>query len=387
MRTSLKVFTWFKIPVYIHWSFVLIFLYIFWMSSDQPMGLMDYFWQTLTIVALFACVLLHEFGHSLMARRFGVETQDIILTPIGGIARLERMPEKPKQELLVAIAGPAVNVVIAILLFLVCKFIFFAGEVEWWYFKSSVQDMLSLKTGSGDAEIILEDSGLNLPTWMFILPLLMVINITMVLFNMIPAFPMDGGRVLRALLAMRFGRVKATKWAAYLGQFAAAAFVVYGLYSNQFMLALIGFFVFNTARQEDQMVRTDSVLNNYTAKEIARTQFTKLLGNDWMQSPIELYTRTLERNFLVFDFTGQIIGYLDEKSILAAAAKKELSVSVTQYAQSPVEIVQEGESLRYIYYLITTAKKAIVGVVNAEMELVGVIDSTSLENFLQLNKS
>jgi len=387
MRTSLKVFTWFKIPVYIHWSFVLIFLYIFWMSSDHPMGLMDYFWQSLTIVALFACVLLHEFGHSLMARRFGVETQDIILTPIGGIARLERMPEKPRQELLVAIAGPAVNVVIAILLFLVCKFIFFAGEVEWWYFKSSVQDMLSLKTGSGDAEIILEDSGLHLPTWMFILPLLMVINITMVLFNMIPAFPMDGGRVLRALLAMRFGRVKATKWAAYLGQFAAAAFVVYGLYSNQFMLALIGFFVFNTARQEDQMVRTDSVLNNHTAKEIVRTQFTKLLGNDWMQSPIELYTRTLERNFLVFDFTGQIIGYLDEKSILAAAAKKELSVSVTQYAQSPVEMVQESESLRYIYYLLSAAKKPIVGVVNAEMELVGVIDSTSLENFLQLNKS
>lgn len=387
MRTSLKVFTWFKIPVYIHWSFVLIFLYIFWMSSDQPMGLMDYFWQSLTIVALFACVLLHEFGHSLMARRFGVETQDIILTPIGGIARLERMPEKPRQELLVAIAGPAVNVVIAILLFLVCKFIFFAGEVEWWYFKSSVQDMLRLKTGSGDAEIILEDSGLHLPTWMFMLPLLMVINITMVLFNMIPAFPMDGGRVLRALLAMRFGRVKATKWAAYLGQFAAAAFVVYGLYSNQFMLALIGFFVFNTARQEDQMVRTDSVLNDHTAKEIARTQFTKLLGNDWMQSPIELYTRTLERNFLVFDFTGQIIGYLDEKSILAAAAKKELSVSVTQYAQSPVEMVQESESLRYIYYLLSAAKKPIVGVVNAEMELVGVIDSTSLENFLQLNKS
>jgi Zn-dependent protease len=387
MRTSLKVFTWFKIPVYIHWSFVLIFLYIFWMSSDQAMGLMDYFWQSLTIVALFACVLLHEFGHSLMARRFGVETQDIILTPIGGIARLERMPEKPRQELLVAIAGPAVNVVIAIVLFLLCKFIFFAGEVEWWYFKSSVRDMLSLKTGSGDAEIILEDSGLHLPTWMFMLPLLMVINITMVLFNMIPAFPMDGGRVLRALLAMRFGRVKATKWAAYLGQIAAAAFVVYGLYSNQFMLALIGFFVFNTARQEDQMVRTDSVLNNHTAKELVRTQFTKLLVNDWMQSPIELYTRTLERNFLVFDFTGQMIGYLDEKSILTAAAKKDLTASVSQYTQSPVEIVHENDSLRYIYFLLTGAKKSIVGVVNAEKEFIGVIDSSSLENFLQLNKS
>ncbi len=384
-RSAIKIFTWFKIPVYIHWSFVLIFLYVFWIGRDQAMGIMDYFWQSITIVALFGCVLLHEFGHSLMARRFGVDTQDIILTPIGGVARLERMPEKPRQELLVAIAGPLVNVAIALILLLLCKFIFFSGEIEWWYFKQSVRDMLMLRSGEGDAEYILADSGIQLPTWKYMLPLLMVINVTMVVFNMIPAFPMDGGRVLRSLLAMRMGRLKATRIASYLGQFVSVAFVVYGLYTGQFMLALIGFFVFSTARQEEQMVRADSVLTNRMARDVVRAQFTRLTDSDWMQTPIDLYVRGLEKNFLVFDVHEQLLGYLDEKSIQIAAQKNERNTTVGQYLKSPVELVRDDESLRYVYYLVSQAKKPIVGVVDAEMRMLGVIDTNGLDHFFSIH--
>jgi Zn-dependent protease len=385
MRSALKVFTWFKIPVYIHWTFILIFPFVFWMGRELSLGPLAYFWQSLTILALFACVLLHEFGHSLMARRFGVETEDIILTPIGGIARLERMPEKPRQELLVAIAGPLVNVAIALILLVLCKLIFFSGEIEWWYFKESVRGMLSLGEAESDATYILEDSGIQMPIWKEMLPLMMVINITMVLFNMIPAFPMDGGRVLRALLAMRLGRVKATRVAALLGQAVSVAFVLYGLYTQQFMLALIGFFVFNTARQEDQMVRTDSVLAKFVAKDVVRGQYTRLNASDWMQTPIDLYVRGVEKNFLVFDFNEQLLGYLDEKTIQEVAKKNDRSGSVEKYMKGPAELVRDVESLRYVYYLVSHAKKPIVGVVDADMQMLGVIDASGLENFFAIH--
>ena len=116
MRGSLKLFTWFGIPVFVHWTFALIFLYAFWIGYDNNLGPFGMLWVFAILIPLFGFVLLHEYGHSLTARRYGVETKDIILTPIGGIARLERMPEKPVQEFLVAIAGPAVNVAIAIIL-------------------------------------------------------------------------------------------------------------------------------------------------------------------------------------------------------------------------------------------------------------------------------
>ncbi|MEO6038341.1 MAG: site-2 protease family protein, partial [Saprospiraceae bacterium] len=116
MRGSLKIFTWFGIPVYVHWSFGLIFLYILWKANQQSFSTNETLWLTGLYMALFGCVLLHEYGHALTARRYGIRTRDIVLLPIGGMARLERMPEKPSQELVVAIAGPLVNVAIALLL-------------------------------------------------------------------------------------------------------------------------------------------------------------------------------------------------------------------------------------------------------------------------------
>ena len=133
MRGSLRLFTWFGIPVHLHWSFGLIFLYAFWIGYDNNLDISGTVWLMGFFVALFGCVLLHEYGHALTARRYGVATHDIILTPIGGIARLEKMPEKPVQEFVVAIAGPLVNVAIALLLFAVSMLVF-DGE-RWEFFK------------------------------------------------------------------------------------------------------------------------------------------------------------------------------------------------------------------------------------------------------------
>jgi Zn-dependent protease len=179
----------------------------------------------LFIVLLFACVLLHELGHALTANAFGIHTADITLLPIGGVARLERIPTEPRQELLIAIAGPLVNVVIAAVL------IFYLNQRAD---ASDFGDFNSPRVG--------------------MLSKLASVNIGLVLFNLIPAFPMDGGRVLRALLAMRMNYVRATEIAAKIGQGIAIFLGIIGLFSNS-LLIFIALFVFIGAQQEAAMAR------------------------------------------------------------------------------------------------------------------------------------
>ncbi|MCB0529028.1 MAG: site-2 protease family protein, partial [Saprospiraceae bacterium] len=227
MRGSLKLFTWFGIPVHLHWTFGLIFLYALWVGHANELDWIGTIWLMGFFIALFTCVLLHEYGHSLTARRYGVETRDIILTPIGGIARLEKMPEKPMQEFLVAIAGPMVNVVIAALLFGLSMLIF-DGE-RWELFKWFLRDQLLL-SGGEDAGDVMEESGIALSGILFYLPVLVATNIALVVFNLIPAFPMDGGRILRALLATRMKSLPATRAAVYLGRVMAVLVGILGIF-------------------------------------------------------------------------------------------------------------------------------------------------------------
>jgi len=384
MRGSLRLFTWFGIPVHLHWSFGLIFLYAFWIGYDNNLDIMGTIWLMGFFIALFGCVLLHEYGHALTARRYGVATHDIILTPIGGIARLEKMPEKPVQEFVVAIAGPLVNVVIALLLFAVSMLVF-QGE-RWEFFKWFLQQQFSFASADETGQVM-EETGLQPSGLLFYLPVLVATNIGLVIFNLIPAFPMDGGRIFRSLLAMKWGRVRATRWAAWLGQAIAVLFIGYGLWSNAFTLALVGFFVFTTARSENSMVQLDDFLRQYRAKDLLRPQFTRLHLNDWMQSAAELLQQGLERHFLVFDLSDRLVGMLDEASIVSAIKKNDLSKEVAQYAQRP-EIVHPNESLQYVFQLIRQQGNAIIAV-GDETGLLGVIDEAGLYNFMRLqgNKS
>ncbi len=407
MRGSLKLFTWFGIPVHLHWTFGFILLYAFYLGAFEGNGLISIVWFIGLFASLFTCVLLHEYGHALTARQYDVETQDIILTPIGGIARLEKMPEKPRQEFLVAIAGTLVNVVIAAILLLSCR-IFLKPElwelIIWTvkqYFQPLYDFFSALFTGdwtalsaqfSGDrlppedaeemADIV-NGYGLSDNSLLFYLPILIVINIMLVLFNLVPAFPMDGGRIFRALLAMRIGRPRATRVASIVGQVIAGIFVLYGLTSGQITLALIGFFVFSTARTENSMVQLDAVLQQYKARDLVRPQFTRLLVTDWMQTPITLLKEGLERHFLVFDLHDQLVGTLDESDIIAALKKRDLSVEIGEYAREPVEIVHPQESLKYVYYVLMQRRQGILAVAD-ENGLIGVIDQEGLRHFLRL---
>lgn len=364
-----------------HWTFGLIFVYALWIGYSKNLDVISTIWLMGFFIALFGCVLLHEYGHSLMARKYGVETRDIILTPIGGIARLEKMPEKPVHEFLVAIAGPMVNVLIAIAL-LGLSMLVFSGE-HWEFFKWFLKDQL-LFSGSEESGEIMEESGMTMSGILFYLPVLVATNIGLVVFNLIPAFPMDGGRIFRSLLAMRFGRVKATRVASLLGQVIAVGFIVLGLLNWQkaSTLTLIGFFVFITARTENSMVRLEDILRRFKARDLLRRNFTRLTENDWMQTPVELLQHGLERNFLVFDLSDSLVGALEEVDIVAAMKKQDLSAEVARYAQQ-VELVNVDESLQYVYHLIRQRGHSIIAVVDGR-DLVGVIDEAGFQHFMQL---
>lgn len=409
MRGSLKLFTWFGIPVHLHWSFGLIFIYAFYVGTEQGAGPIGILWFMGLFMALFACVLLHEFGHSLTARRYGVETQDIILTPIGGIARLERMPEKPSQEFLVAVMGPMVNVVIAIVLFGLGKLLY--SGADWAFFTATISDyftpvlhffqtwadlfsgkvavgefwnvLLSPQEQSEAAEIASEEN-MDIGGLLMFMPILLSVNIWLVLFNMIPAFPMDGGRVFRSLLAMRIGRVRATRWAARVGQVIATIFVGFGFLKSAFTLVLIGFFVFSMARTENNMVQLTDLLRRFRASDLMRGQFTKLALNDWMQIPLELIRHSLERHFLVFDMDERLVGALPESKIMEAAKNRDTVGEVAQY-MTPVEVVHLNESLAYVYHLIAQSGQSILAVAD-ENGIKGVIDAEGMRNFLRMQQ-
>ncbi len=381
MRGSLKLFTWFGIPVFLHWSFGLIFVYALWIGYSNNLDALNTLWLMGYFVALFGCVLLHEYGHALTARRYGVRTQDIILTPIGGIARLERMPEKPVQEFLVAIAGPMVNVVLAALLFFLGKLLF---EGDRWVLFNWMLEQNMIFGGEGEDMNILEETGITPSGLLYYLPVLVLTNIALVVFNLIPAFPMDGGRIFRALLAMRMGRVRATQVAAWMGQGIAVLFVVVGLWKNAFSLALIGIFVFTTARAENNMVRLDALVRRFKARDLMRPQFTRLSVNDWMQTPIALLQKGLERHFLVFDLQDHLVGVLEEPQIVEAMKKRDLSAEIERYVKHDVGVVSQDEGLEYVFHLLQQRGTGLLAVTDQGV-LVGVIDQAGLQNFLRLN--
>jgi Zn-dependent protease len=237
MLRSLKLGSAFGIGVYVHWTFILLPIYIVWMTNSAGPAAMAF--HLAAVLGLFTCIVLHEFGHALMARRFGIATKDITLLPIGGVARMERMSDKPWEEICIAIAGPAVNVAIVVSLLV----FFQVWGVEW-----------------NDARRVAALGGLrpemfNYPVVEQMLIFLTIGNSLLVLFNMIPAFPMDGGRVLRATLTPILGHLRATEVAAALGLLLALGFGILGLLGEGPILILLAMFVLLAGQQELAVVR------------------------------------------------------------------------------------------------------------------------------------
>jgi Zn-dependent protease len=269
MKWSLKIGRFAGIDVYMHVTFLLLVSWVAFLYWRQGQSVLSAVVGVTFILTVFLCVVLHEFGHALTARRYGIKTRDIILLPIGGVARLESLPTQPLQELWVALAGPAVNIVIA------------AGLYVWLAITASLEPLQTMTLTTGP-----------------FLERIMAVNIFLVAFNMIPAFPMDGGRVLRAVLATRTEYSRATQIAASIGQGIAILFGFIGLFYNPLLL-FIAFFVWIGAAQEASLAQMQSAIGGIPVKQAMLTDFKTLNSNDTLERAVELTLAGSQKDFPV----------------------------------------------------------------------------------------
>lgn len=347
------------IKIEVHWTFTLLLIWVVFLDIQRGGTPQTAFFNMALILVLFVCVVLHELGHALTAKRFDIKTQKITLLPIGGVASLEKMPDKPGQELLVALAGPAVNVIIAILLSLVIPL------RSYFNFDNVVID-----------EMLFQPSLSNFLFYLFIA------NVMLVVFNMIPAFPMDGGRVLRALLSYNLGRVKATAVAATLGQAMALIFFVLGLLFNPF-LVLIAFFIFFGAYGENQMVKQASILEGHLAREAMLTHITLLAPENTVQEVVDILLAGTEKDFVVVQ-NDQIVGLVFQKDIIKNAGNPALSV--LEIMQKNFKTVDATTEIVKVIELIGKEKHSFIPVTSGN-KLLGAIDMVNISEFILLKTS
>jgi len=351
------------IGIYVHVTFLLLPLWVAWVSFAERHLWRDAIMGAAFVLVLFGIVLLHELGHALTARRFGIGTRDITLLPIGGLARLERIPEKPRQELLVALAGPAVNICLALLLFAIV-----GGGSQLAEF--------------GNVEMF--GTGL--------LVTLMWVNIVLAVFNLVPAFPMDGGRVLRALLAMRLNYVRATRIAAGIGQAIALVFAFAGLSSILFghlgpisnpFLVLVGVFVWIGASREAGHVQVKSVLSSVPVRSVMITQFKTLSPQDPLSAAAELILAGWQHDFPVVE-QGQLVGLLTRDALVDGLAHRS--------AASPVGVVMlrqfttiDPEASAETALAKLGAGEGSILLAARDSQLVGIVSRQNVGEYLRIN--
>ncbi|MEX0752155.1 MAG: site-2 protease family protein [Xanthobacteraceae bacterium] len=341
--------------VRIHFTFLLFLAWIF--VASYASGGAATAWATLLfIVLVFACVLAHEFGHILTARAFGVPTPDVTLLPIGGVARLERIPEDPWQEFLIAIAGPAVNVAIAFFL------IVFAGA-----------------TLTGHIAVV-ESEDVSL------IDRLAAVNLFLAVFNLIPAFPMDGGRVLRALLSMRMGFVQATEVAASIGQAVAFALGFIGLLYNP-LLIFIAIFVYLAASSEAHMVALQAVSRGVPVDAAMMTQFATLAPDAPVERAVQTLLSTSQSEFPVVDGAGKPIGLLGRVDIIRALKELGPDARVTEAMSADLPAIGHRRCLSDAFKLLQEKRAPAVAVTDSEGKLVGLVTAETIGEMLMLQEA
>ena len=307
-------------------------------------------------------MVLHEFGHAIAAKGYGINTPDITLLPIGGVARLERMPEAPKQELVIAIAGPLVNVIIAACLYVV---IGARGHVAP---ETAVQ--------SGDMLIGLFQ-----------------INVWLVLFNLLPAFPMDGGRVLRALLATRISYARATQTAATIGQAFAFIFGMIGLFGvphlihpNPFLI-FIAFFVYIGASQEAALAQMRDVSRRFPVSSAMVREFRSLPENATLQEAVDALLATSQHDFPVLDESGNVAGILTRRDLIAALRKNDLAIRVGDVMRRDIPTVTTGTRFEEAFRIMQECNCPAVPVLDSMKKLVGLLTPENVSELMMVQSA
>lgn len=354
MRWSLHIARIAGIDVKVHFTFFLLLAFYGLLFFGQG-GAAAAVVGVVFICIIFFCVLLHEFGHALAARRYGINTPDITLLPIGGLARLERMPDKPSEELVVAVCGPLVNVVIAGLLFPFTSPGFSLGALD--RVDSSLLDMICAA------------------------------NVMLVLFNLIPAFPMDGGRVLRSLLAMRLDYVRATNIAANIGQTLAFFGGLYGLLYGAPMLALIALFVFFGAQSEAAHAQMRSISNGLRVRDAMITRFEALQHNATLHAACEAVLHSSQADFPVVNSSGAVCGVLTRDDLITALRKSGADTPIAEIMRTDVPSIHDTMLLDRAFQLMQQGGTPALPVLNRTGELVGLFTSENVGELVMIQSA
>ena len=359
MRWSWKIGRLAGINVHVHATFLLLILFIllaYWTEGHSlSLALSGVFF----VLVIFGCIVLHELGHALTARRYGIQTRDIILLPIGGVARLERMPEDPRQELRVALAGPAVNLVIAGVLFAVLAVL---GSAPGWTEMEGVRWV-----GGG------------------FLTKVMVANLWLAGFNVLPAFPMDGGRVLRALLATRMEYTRATQAAAHVGQAMAFLFGLIGIILHDPFLLFIALFVWMGASEEAAVVQMRTSLGGIPVQRVMLTDFHTLTADDTLDRAVNYVLSGWQQDFPVV-FGDHVLGILTREDLLRTLAQHGSQVPVREAMQRDVQSIDSHDMLERAIAALRTCKCRSLPVEH-NGRLVGMLTMDNVGEFIMIESA
>jgi Zn-dependent protease/predicted transcriptional regulator len=354
MSWSLRLCKVAGIRVQVHFTFLIFMAWIVLSGLIAGKSQQVIWANTAFMLGLFGCVVLHEFGHALTAKRYGIQTKDITLLPIGGVARLEKMPDDPRQELWVALAGPAVNIVIAVVLW------------TWLQVTRGGLNVAQIDLTSGTfAERIL------------------LVNISLVVFNMLPAFPMDGGRVLRALLARRLNYTRATQIAASLGQGMALLFGVVGFFYNP-MLLFIALFIWLGAAQEAGMALMKSALDGIPVSAAMMTQFETVAPGDSLKQVTRLILSGSQKDFPVVD-GDKVVGVVTRDDLLKGLAQTD-PPPVSEIMRRDIALAEASDMLESALQRLQQSACPTMPVLH-DQRLVGLLTAENLGEFLMVRNA
>ena len=370
MGSSLKIARIWGVDVQVHWSFVLILFYgAFLFSRNASNVLFGALYGVVVILLLFICVALHEFGHAITAKYFGIKVPHITLLPIGGVAQLERMPRKPLQEFLIAIAGPAVNFALAALLLPIALVVVFTtmrvGPV-WVMIPTLIRTAQSVSL-----------TGLLL--------FLAGTNILLGIFNLLPAFPMDGGRILRALLALRLRYIPATRVAVLVGRGMAITFAIAGIFGRDIFMLLIAFFVYVGGRGELEAVQSRYILKDFNARQAVNKDAHTLYTSEPISRAVDYIMTTYQGDFPVHDLGNNLVGVLTRPRLVATlrGQGQEGRVVDVMIPRERVPTTSGDTTLADVWEMMLEAGSRVI-IVQDQEEFLGLITLDDISELIQV---
>ncbi len=354
LGSSLRVLRFKGIGVHVHWTFLLLLGYVVVTGVAGGAGAMEVALRLAEVGLVFVCVVLHEYGHALTALHYGVRTRDITLLPIGGVGSLERMPEEPVKELMITLAGPLVNLGIVVVV----------ATLQW--------------TVWGD--VVFEGPGTDMQPVPGLLAFLLTANLGLFLFNLLPAFPMDGGRILRALLGLRLGRVKATRIASGIGRALAGLLGVGGVFLGEPMLALIGIFIWFAAGAEARMVMQQAALRGITVRRVMRSRFWTLPGDATVVRAVDELLAGVEQDVVVLHH-GAPAGIVTRLMLMEALRHHRAEARLIDLPPRHAPPLGPDESAQEALERLAALRLPLLPVVELGA-LVGVLEPENLAEFL-----